>query len=61
MFGAVSRTDGALERGIDEVEGWYERITGDGGLRDSCNGKPGSWSFLEGENRVVNRDLIVFF
>jgi hypothetical protein len=43
MFGAVSITDGVRDRpDIDDDVGWYVRDTGDGGLRESCNGKSGS-------------------
>jgi hypothetical protein len=59
MFGAVSRTEGALESGNEEVEGWYDLDTGLGGLWESFNGKPGFGSFF-GERRAVSRDLIDF-
>lgn len=43
MFGAVSSTEDVRESGKDEVEGWYDRDMGEGGLRDSYDGKPGSF------------------
>jgi hypothetical protein len=33
MIGAVSRMEGDLDRGIDAVEGWYDRV-GETGLED---------------------------
>ena len=43
MFGAVSITDGVRDKpDTEEFVGWYDRDTGDGGLREESNGKSGS-------------------
>ena len=60
MFGAVSMTDGALESGCEDVDGWYERVTGEMELFVSYTGKLWSRGCLDGDRRFARRDLIVF-
>jgi hypothetical protein len=66
MLGAVSNTEGVRDSAeTEEAVGWYDRDTGDSGLRGWYMGKPSSRSTLDGDvvgdMRSTNRVFLTAF